>query len=323
MYAVWRTRAVVPATDGSAAILIRTGSVRCRLAMAAIRGGSVAEKSTVCRCLGRLGEDRLDVLGEAHVEHLVGLVQDDRRHAVELQRLAADEVEGPPRRGDDDVGPALEGPQLRAVRLPAVDRQDRRSQRAAVAMDGLGHLHRQLAGRDQDEPHRAVAARPSAASRCRSGRAKAAVLPVPVAAWPTRSLPCEQRRDRLPLDRRRLLVAELDDRLHQAVVEAQGREARNCRRSRPSEPFRLSSSGFRGELAPASDVAERHGLPQAFQRVAGGDELLADVALVADLEEGLHDRRVVDLLVVVELAAAGIARRVDVADVVLVLAEPA
>src|SRR5262249_57262615 len=72
-----------------------------------------------------------------------------------------------------------------------------------------------------------------------------------------------------------------------------------------------------------SDVAEGHGLPQSVERVAGGDELLADMALVADLDERLHDRPVVDLLLVVELAPAGVAGRVDVRDEVLVLAEAA
>ena len=45
--------------------------------MAAMRGGMVAEKSAVCRVVGRRLEDRLEVLGEAHVEHLVGLVEHD------------------------------------------------------------------------------------------------------------------------------------------------------------------------------------------------------------------------------------------------------
>src|SRR5207245_5735742 len=72
-----------------------------------------------------------------------------------------------------------------------------------------------------------------------------------------------------------------------------------------------------------SDVAECHGLPQPVERVAGGDELLPDVALVTNLQERLHDRLVADLLLVVELAATGVAGRVDVADIVPVLADAA
>ena len=56
---------------------------------------------------------------------------------------------------------------------------------------------------------------------------------------------------------------------------------------------------------------------------AGGDEFLADEAFVADVEQGLHERRVVDLLRVVDLVAAGDAGGVDVGDVVRVLLDPA
>ena len=209
--------------------------------MAAMRGGSVAEKSTVCRVLGVSDEDRLDVLGEAHVEHLVGLVQDHDGHSAELQLLAAHQVEGPSRRGDDDIGPALQGPQLRPVRLPAVDRQHRRSQRAAVAMDRLGNLHGQLAGGHQDQRHGPVAALVSGGKPVQERQGEGRRLARPGRRLAHEVLARQQRRDRLSLDRRRLLVAELDDRLHQAVVEPQGRETRKFRGRGLREPFRPSS----------------------------------------------------------------------------------
>src|SRR5262245_46297144 len=46
------------------------------------------------------------------------------------------------------------------------------------------------------------------------------------------------------------------------------------------------------------DVAKRHGLLQPGERVAGGNELLADVALITDLDKRLHDRLVGDLLMI-------------------------
>ena len=52
MYAVWRTLGIVPLAAFSRAISTRTGSRRCLSAMAAMRGGSVAEKSAVCRSAG-------------------------------------------------------------------------------------------------------------------------------------------------------------------------------------------------------------------------------------------------------------------------------
>jgi hypothetical protein len=62
--------------------------------------------------VGRRVEDRLEVLREAHVEHLVRFVEDDELHSGERERPAPDVVERPARRRDDDVHPALERPQL-------------------------------------------------------------------------------------------------------------------------------------------------------------------------------------------------------------------
>ena len=52
-------------------------------------------------------------------------------------------------------------------------------------------------------------------------------------------------------------------------------------------------------------------------------ELLADVAVVVGSRDGLHDRRVGELLRLVELVAAGVAGGVEVADVRDVLADRA
>ena len=92
--------------------------------MPAIRGGIVAENSTVWRSVGQRAEDRLDVLGEAHVEHLVGLVEDDGADAVDVERPATEVVEDPTRGADDDVDAAFERLQLAEDRLAAVDRDD-------------------------------------------------------------------------------------------------------------------------------------------------------------------------------------------------------
>src|SRR5688500_1507853 len=53
------------------------------------------------------------------------------------------------------------------------------------------------------------------------------------------------------------------------------------------------------------NVAERDRLPQAGQRIAGRDELLTDIPRVPDVEQRAHDGRVLELLGVVQLAAAG------------------
>ena len=51
------------------------------------------------------------------------------------------------------------------------------------------------------------------------GSPKAAVLPVPVWAWPITSRPCEQRRDRLLLDRAGRLVADVAQRVERGLRE--------------------------------------------------------------------------------------------------------
>ena len=165
-------------------IFTRTGSRRWRRAMPLMRGGSVAENSTVCRSTGVACEDRLDVLGEAHVEHLVGLVEHHHLDPAERQRAAPDVVERPTGRGDDDMDAARQRVELRPDRLPAVDRHDAGTELAAVLGDRLRDLHRQLARRDQDQGHRGRPARrgecagesaarrpPSCRCRWRPGRA--------------------------------------------------------------------------------------------------------------------------------------------------------
>ena len=72
-----------------------------------------------------------------------------------------------------------------------------------------------------------------------------------------------------------------------------------------------------------SDVAREYRLPQPLERVAGGNELLTDMAAITDFDQGLHDRPVADLLLVVELTSAGVACGVNVGDQVMVLLDPA
>ena len=175
----------------SRSIWMRTGSRRWRRAMRSMRGGMRGREQDGLALRGRRVEDRLDVLGEAHVEHLVGLVEHDdarRRRARSVPRLMWSMR--PARRGDDDVDAVAQRAELAADRLAAVDRQ---------------RPGRRARGRSGTSPRTpAWRARGSARARARSGlgagrspvdaaaapgRANAAVLPVPVAAWPSRSRP--------------------------------------------------------------------------------------------------------------------------------------
>ena len=99
-----------------------------------------------------LGEDLVDVLREAHAQHLVGLVEDEEADVGHLERAALHVVDHTAGRADDDLGATLERTLLRDVRGAAVHRDDLdvgevRRERA----DGVGDLHRELTRRSEDE----------------------------------------------------------------------------------------------------------------------------------------------------------------------------
>ena len=102
--------------------------------------------------LGQGGGDGLDVLGEAHAQHLVGLVEDEVRDVVQDQGALVDEVDNAPGRADDDLGAVAQRPDLRAVGGAAVDGDDVQAARAVGHVgDGVGALEGQLAGGRQDQ----------------------------------------------------------------------------------------------------------------------------------------------------------------------------
>ena len=187
-------------------------------------------------------EDQLDVLGEPHVEHLVGLVEHHGFDRVERESASADVVDGPTRRGDHDVDAARERLKLPTDGLAAVDRDDARTQVATVFVHGLGDLHRELAGGHKHECSGACAAfgsgeplqegereRRRLARACRSLAEQVATV--------------EQWWDRLTLDRGRLFVAELAQHTEQFGPQSQLGEAHG-----PVVGFgghRFRSSGWR------------------------------------------------------------------------------
>ena len=83
--------------------------------------GTVAEKSAVWRSRGVRRRDPLDVGQEAHVEHAVGLVEDQVVDVVELERAAADVVDHAARGADDDLRASLEVVELAAVTRATID----------------------------------------------------------------------------------------------------------------------------------------------------------------------------------------------------------
>ena len=91
----------------------------------------------------RLLEDRLDVFAKAHVEHAIGLIEDDHLDRVELQRPALKVIHHAAGRADDDLRAVLQAAKLALVALPAVDRQ---LADAALEKGELGDFFRDLHG---------------------------------------------------------------------------------------------------------------------------------------------------------------------------------
>ena len=96
-------------------------------------------------------EDPPDVGQEPHVEHAVGLVEDQELEVRELGVGRAQVVEQPPRRRDDHVDAGPEGVLLRPHRHAAEDRRagERRVDRERVEL--LEDLRGQLTRRREDQ----------------------------------------------------------------------------------------------------------------------------------------------------------------------------
>ena len=145
--------------------------------------------------------DPLDVGNEAHVEHAVGLVDDEDLDAGQKQAPALEVIEQAAGRGDQHVGAARDDLVL-LVEGDAAD-QERQVELVvdAVALETVLHLaaSSRVGSRIRVRGMRARA-RPCSSS-VSIGSTKDAVLPVPVWARPSTSRRCEHVRDRLLLDR--------------------------------------------------------------------------------------------------------------------------
>ncbi len=152
-------------------------------------------------------EDRVDGVDEAHLQHLVGFVEDREAHVVEDERAALEVIHDSSRRADHHVHAATQRPELRTVALAAVDRQHPEIlQVRRVGVERLGDLDRQLARGNQHQ-HLRIALTEIEARQDRQregGRLARAGLRLP-----DEVAPLEQVRDRGELDRRGCLVADV------------------------------------------------------------------------------------------------------------------
>src|SRR5262249_44557352 len=168
-------------------------------------------------------EDRLDVLSETHVEHLVRFVEDDDLKATQVQRSPGDVVERAPGRRHHDVGATIKRAQLPADWLAAVDRQNTRANVMPVAMHRLRDLRCEFARRHEHEGERlhppAFPEDPLEYGKREGGR-----LARPCRGLPDQITALQQWRDGGPLYRCRLLIPEAGERAAQFRGQRPGGE---------------------------------------------------------------------------------------------------
>ena len=97
------------------------------------------------------GDDLPDVVDEAHVEHAVGLVEDEDLDLVEVKRAVVAEVEQAAGRGDQDVDAVLKRPHLAAHRDAADGERHAEAEVAAIGAEALDDLAGELARRAEHE----------------------------------------------------------------------------------------------------------------------------------------------------------------------------
>jgi hypothetical protein len=114
--------------------------------LAVQRGG---EEQRLAAVAGEL-HDAVDRRAEAHVEHAVGLVEDEHLDAVERERPALELVLEAPRGGDDDVGAGRVATLLLEADA-AVDRLDAQVARLGDEAELVDDLGGQLARRSEDQ----------------------------------------------------------------------------------------------------------------------------------------------------------------------------
>ena len=102
-------------------------------------------------------DDLHHVRGEAHVEHAVGLVQDQELQVAQVRGAALQVVEQPPRGGDEDIRVAAQGVDLMAGGHSADDDPGGEAGEARHLEEVLLDLIGQLPGRRQDQGADALA----------------------------------------------------------------------------------------------------------------------------------------------------------------------
>ena len=116
------------------------------------RGGHRRAKQRGQAIIGSTRRDCLNVLSEAHAQHLIGLVEDQHAHVRQIQRALLDKVDDATRRANDDLSAALECTDLGAVGRAAVHGNNvEAGSTSSKILNRLGALHGELTGGRQNE----------------------------------------------------------------------------------------------------------------------------------------------------------------------------
>ena len=106
---------------------------------------------------GRGGQDFLDVLEEAQVEHFVGLVEDDGANAGQVEEAMLHQIDEPAGSSHDDLGPLFQRLLLGLVSAPPVHLDDPQAPPGRGGAQLFGHLLGELARGQDDQALRLAA----------------------------------------------------------------------------------------------------------------------------------------------------------------------
>ena len=114
-------------------------------------GGSVAENSSVCRCSRDLLHDPPQIVDKAHVEHPIGLVEDQHLDVRQVHVALLHQVQQSARGGNQHVYALVQGPHLRRLAHAAVNRGLPHGRIAAIDLETLADLQCQFARRREHQ----------------------------------------------------------------------------------------------------------------------------------------------------------------------------
>ena len=172
--------------------------------------------------LGESAEEAFHLIGEAHVEHAVGLVEHGDANVGKIQGASLDMVDETTGRAHDDLHPLMQGADLAVDRSASVDRDGAESREPGTeALDLGADLHRELTRRADHEHLRIgiVPVDPGETGEAESGGFSRTGL-----GETDEILALERERNRGGLDVRGFLVAKQFDGSEERLGQAEGGE---------------------------------------------------------------------------------------------------